>query len=865
MTKEEDIQRLERLKQIVLSMPEKPGSYQYYDKNGVIIYVGKAKKLKSRVSSYFHKEVDRFKTKVLVSKIWDISYTVVNTEEDALLLENALIKKYNPRYNVLLKDGKTYPSICVTGEQYPRIFKTRTINKKWGTYYGPYSHLGSMYTILDLIKKLYKPRTCRFPLTQENVKTGKYSPCLEYHIKNCGAPCIDRQSWDDYQQNIAKAREILKGNTRELSKIVYNEMMQCAERMEFEKAEELKQQYMLIDQFCAKSEVVSHTITDVDVFCIDDDDNRQNAFINYMHVTNGTINQSFTYEYKRKLEETDEDLLLQAIIEIRERFGSKAKEIIVPFELDWQMEGAEFFVPQRGDKHHLLELSMMNCKQYRIDRLKQADKLNPEQKYTRLMKELQEKLGLKKLPYRIELFDNSNISGTDAVAGMVVYKGMKKSKQDYRKYNIKTVEGANDYASMQEVTFRRYRDGENLPDLIICDGGVGQMHCVQEIVHGQLGLDIPIAGLAKNDKHRTQELLFLRYDNTTTDNEIKNTTTDYAEDTDYTNSETTEDTDYTDYSNDEAKNTTTDYTDSTDSTNIETTEDTDYTDFSNEEIKNTTTDYAEDTDFSLNTNYLCKSVIHVKTKKQRIETDYTDGTDYSNNEGKNTTTDYTDSTDSTNNKTTENTDYTDYSNDGIKNTTTDYTEDTDFSLNTNYLCKSVISVGTKKQRIETDYTEGTDYTNSETTDYTDGTNYVQKELNGSEELKGLKHENSARNNNRASAEDHKIKSTGEAEIVTVQLKPESELFRALTAMQDEVHRYAISFHRDKRSKHALHSELDDIPGIGTKTRETLLKKYKTVKNLRDAAASGGTEELAPLIGASKAKIIAEHFAASGKM
>ena len=790
MTKEEDIQRLERLKQIVLSMPEKPGSYQYYNKDGVIIYVGKAKKLKSRVSSYFHKEVDRFKTKVLVSKIWDISYTVVNTEEDALLLENALIKKYNPRYNVLLKDGKTYPSICVTGEQYPRIFKTRTINRKYGTYYGPYSHLGSMYTILDLIKKLYKPRTCRFPLTRDNVKTGRFQPCLEYHIKNCGAPCIDRQSWDDYQQNIAKAREILKGNTRELSKIVYNEMMQCAERMEFEKAEELKQQYMLIDQFCAKSEVVSHTITDVDVFCIDDDDNRQNAFINYMHVTNGTINQSFTYEYKRKLEETDEDLLLQAIIEIRERFGSKAKEIIVPFELDWQMEGAEFFVPQRGDKHHLLELSMMNCKQYRIDRLKQADKLNPEQKYTRLMKELQEKLGLKKLPYRIELFDNSNISGTDAVAGMVVYKGMKKSKQDYRKYNIKTVEGANDYASMQEVVYRRYReyvdtednddfvtnneearDFSTLPDLIICDGGVGQMHCVQEIVHGQLGLDIPIAGLAKNDKHRTQELLFLRYDNTTTDNEIKNTTTDY------TNSETT------------------DYTEGTDYTNSETTENTDYTDFSNDGLRNTTTDYADGTDYT-----------------NSETTDYTEGTDYTNSE------------------------------------TTDYTDGTDFSLNTNYLCKSVISVGTKKQRIETDYKD-----------------YSQKELNKSEELKGLKHENSARNNNRASAEDNKIKSKGEAEIVTVQLKPESELFRALTAMQDEVHRYAISFHRDKRSKHALHSELDDIPGIGTKTRETLLKKYKTVKNLRDAAASGGIEELTPLIGASKAKIIAEHFAASGKM
>ena len=613
MTKEENIQRLERLKQIVLSLPEKPGSYQYYDRDGVIIYVGKAKNLKARVSSYFHKEVDRFKTKVLVSKIWNISYTVVNTEEDALLLENALIKKYNPRYNVLLKDGKTYPSICVTNEEYPRIFKTRQINRKHGTYYGPYSHLGSMYTILELIHKLYKPRTCRLPLSRRSIKEGKFQTCLEYHIKNCMAPCVDRQSWDAYQQNIMMAREILKGNTRKLSQMVYDEMMRKAEEMKFEEAEELKRQYMMIEQFCAKSEVVSHTITDVDVFCIDDDDNRQNAFINYMHVTNGTINQSFTYEYKRKLEETDEDLLLSAIIEIRERFHSKAKEIIAPFPIDWQMDDASFFTPQRGDKHHLLELSLMNCKQYRIDRLKQADKLNPEQKYTRLMKELQDKLGLQKLPYRIELFDNSNISGSDAVAGMVVYKGMKKSKQDYRKYNIKTVEGPDDYASMQEVTFRRYRDGEDLPDLIICDGGIGQMHCVHEVVKDQLHLNIPIAGLAKNDKHRTQELLFLKD-------------------------------------------------------------------------------------------------------------------------------------------------------------------------------------------------------------------------NGADEK----------------------------ETITIQLKPESELFKILTQMQDEVHRYAITFHRDKRSKHALQSELDNLPGIGPKTKEILLQKYKTVKNIR-AACGGAPSDVTALIGPAKVKVLTDYF------
>ncbi len=624
MTKQENEERLERLKNIVLSMPEKPGSYQYYDASGTIIYVGKAKNLKRRVSSYFHKEVDRFKTKVLVSKICDITYTVVNTEEDALLLENALIKKYNPRYNVLLKDGKTYPSICITGEEFPRIFKTRNINKRYGQYYGPYSHLGSMYAVLELIRKLYKPRSCRLPLSREGISEGRYKPCLEYHIKNCGAPCAGCQSWEDYQQNIAQAREILKGNTRLLSTAVYEKMMTAAESLRFEEAEALKRQYLLIEQFCAKSEVVSHTINDVDVFCIDDDDAKSNAFINYMHVTNGTINQSFTYEYKRKLEETDAELLLTAITEIRERFQSKAKETIVPFEIGWKMEGTTFFVPQRGDKYHLLELSQMNCRQYRFDRLKQTDKLNPEQKYTRLMKELQEKLHLQKLPYTIELFDNSNISGSDAVAGCVVYKGMKPSKKDYRRYNIKTVTGPDDYASMREVVGRRYRrfaegyegdekDAEQaLPDLIITDGGVGQMNIVREVVEGQLGLSIPIAGLAKDDRHRTNELLF----------------------------------------------------------------------------------------------------------------------------------------------------------------------------------------GFPPQ--------------------------------------------------------------------TVQLKAESELFRLLTQMQDEVHRYAITFHREKRSKHALHSELNDIKGIGPKATEALLKVFKSVKRIKEAALSAdGQKEIATVIGGAKGRIIVEYFGGKG--
>lgn len=607
MTKQENEERLARLKSIVLSMPEKPGSYQYYDENHTIIYVGKAKNLKRRVSSYFHKEVDRYKTKVLVSKIFDISYTVVNTEEDALLLENSLIKKYNPRYNVLLKDGKTYPSICVTNEYFPRIFKTRHINKKVGTFFGPYPHIGSMYAVLEVIKKLYKPRTCRLPITKEGVKEGKYKPCLEYHIHNCGAPCISKQSYEEYQENMRQAREILKGNTREVSKYLYDLMMKNAELLRFEIAEEYKKKYQLLDEFEAKSEVVSHTITDVDVFTIVNDDANKNAFINYIHVKNGTINQSFTYEYKRKLEESDEELLITAIPEIRERFHSTSKEIIVPFEMEWKLKDATFFVPQRGDKKHLLELSEMNCKQYKFDRLKQAEKLNPEQKQTRLMKELQTKLKLPKMPYQIECFDNSNISGTDAVAGCIVYKGMKPSRKDYRKYNIKTVEGPDDYASMQEVVRRRYsrmiEEETPLPDLIITDGGKGQMEVVREVIEDELHLEIPIAGLAKDDRHRTNELLY----------------------------------------------------------------------------------------------------------------------------------------------------------------------------------------GFPPQ--------------------------------------------------------------------TIALPPESELFKVLTQIQDEVHRYAITFHRDKRSKHALHSELDDIKGIGPKAKEALLSKFKSVKKIKEASQ----EQLSEILGPHKAEILVKYF------
>lgn len=512
MTKEENEARLARLKSIVASMPEKPGSYQYYDADHTIIYVGKAKNLKRRVSSYFHREVDRYKTKVLVSKIHDISYTVVNTEEDALLLENSLIKKYNPRYNVLLKDGKTYPSICVTNEFFPRIFKTRHISKSFGTYYGPYSHPASMYAVLDLIKKLYKPRTCHLPLSPEAIGKGQFKPCLEYHIHNCMGPCVGRQSYDEYQENMRQAREILKGNTRQLRDLLYQNMQRLAENLEFEAAERVKQKYILIENYCAKSEVVSHTITDVDVFTITDDDSRNHAFINFLHVKNGAICQSFTYEYKRKLDETDQELLLTAIPEIRERFHSTAREIIVPFDIDWALKDAQFFVPQRGDKKHLLELSEMNCRQYKFDRLKQAEKLNPEQKQTRLMKELQQKLGMEKMPYTIECFDNSNISGTDAVAGCVVFKALKPARKEYRKYNIKTVVGPDDYTSMQEVVRRRYtrmiEEGTPLPDLIITDGGKGQMEVVRQVIEDELHLSIAIAGLAKDDRHRTNELLF---------------------------------------------------------------------------------------------------------------------------------------------------------------------------------------------------------------------------------------------------------------------------------------------------------------------------------------------------------------------
>lgn len=511
MTKEENLKRLERLKNIALNLPELPGTYQYYDDQHTIIYVGKAKNLKNRVSSYFHKEVDRFKTKVLVSKIHDITYTVVKSEEDALLIENQLIKQYQPRYNVLLKDGKTYPSICVTNEYLPRIFKTRTINKRYGTYYGPYSHIGSMYAILDIIKKIYKPRTCLMPISKEGIERKKYKPCLEYHLGNCGAPCIGKQGYEDYQQNIDLARQILKGNTRDVQRLLRQKMEKCAEELRFEEAEAYKQQFIALENFAAKSEIVSYNISDVDVFSIVNDD-KKNAFINYIHVTNGAINQSFTFEYRRKLDETDTELLNEAILDIRERFKSTAKEIIVPFEMDFRIKDAEFFIPQRGDKKHLLELSEMNAKQYKFDRLKRAEKLNPEQKQTRLMKELQEKLKLPKLPYHIECFDNSNISGTDAVAGCVVYKGMKPSKKDYRKYNIRTVAGPDDYASMQEVVRRRYsriiEAKEPLPDLIITDGGKGQMEVVREVVEDELQLQIPIAGLAKDNRHRTNELLF---------------------------------------------------------------------------------------------------------------------------------------------------------------------------------------------------------------------------------------------------------------------------------------------------------------------------------------------------------------------
>ena len=605
MTKEENGTRLAHLRNIVATMPSQPGSYQYYDRNGKIIYVGKAKNLKNRVSSYFHKEVDRFKTKVLVSKIWDITYTVVNTEEDALLLENSLIKKYQPRYNILLKDGKTYPSICMTKEQFPRVFATRNINKKWGQYFGPYSSVSTMHGLLGIIKELYHPRTCRFPITEEGIKAGKYKPCLEYHIRNCEAPCIGKQTREDYTQNIEQTREILKGNTREVQKLLYEKMMQAAEELRFEEAEMMKGKYNLLEKFASKSEVVSHTITNIDVFSLTEDDTR--AYINYMHVTNGAINQAFTYEFKKKLDETADDILTLGIMQIREQVSSDAREIVLPFEPETHIPDVTITVPMRGEKKHLLELSEMNCRQYRFDRLKQAEKLNPEQKQTRLMKELQKALGMKKMPYHIECFDNSNISGADAVAGCVVFKGLKPSKKDYRKYNIRTVEGPDDYASMKEVVRRRYarlqEEKQPLPDLIITDGGKGQMEVVRQVIEDEMSLSIAIAGLAKDDRHRTNELLF----------------------------------------------------------------------------------------------GFPPAVIGMKT--------------------------------------------------------------------------------------------------------------------------------------------------------------DSELFRVLTRIQDEVHRYAITFHREKRSKHALHSELDDIRGIGPKTKELLIKELKSIKRIKTA----DLQTLTKIIGSSKGKILYEHF------
>lgn len=512
MKKEEKEQIKTKLNSIVSNLPEQPGSYQFWNDEGIIIYVGKAKNLKKRVSTYFHKEVDRFKTKVLVSKIRNITYTVVKTEEDALLLENSLIKKYKPKYNVLLKDGKTYPSICISNEEYPRIFSTRTINKKYGNYFGPYSHISTMYALLDIIRKLYKPRSCRIPLTEDGVKSGKYKTCLDYHIKKCDGPCINRISKNEYNKNIEQAKEILKGNTRDVSRHLLDEMQQAAEELRFEDAEELKQKRILIDNFCSKSEVVSFSISDTDVFSITNDSVSNRAFINYMHVTKGVVNQAFTYEYLRKLDESDEELLSLAIPEIRSRFNSNSREIIVPFKINWKIDGVNFIVPIKGDKKHLLELSELNGRQYRVDRLKQAEKLNPEQRQTRLMKELQKVLNINNLPTHIECFDNSNISGTDAVAGCVVFRNLKPAKKEYRKYNIKTVVGPDDYASMKEVVHRRYsrmlKENTPLPNLIITDGGKGQMEIVRQVIENELYLDIPIAGLAKDNHHRTNELLF---------------------------------------------------------------------------------------------------------------------------------------------------------------------------------------------------------------------------------------------------------------------------------------------------------------------------------------------------------------------
>ena len=508
--KQEEITTNDYLKGIVLNLPESPGIYQYLNEEGTIIYVGKAKNLKRRVSSYFNREHPNGKTRLLVSKIADIKYIVVKTEEDALLLENNLIKKYKPRYNVLLKDDKTYPSICVSNEYFPRVFKTRNIIRNGSSYYGPYSHIPSMNALLELIKKLYPLRSCRHPLTPENIRAGKFDVCLEYHIKNCKGPCIGKQSHQEYIRDIDEIKQILKGETQIVSDLLMDEMQALASELKFEEAQAIKEKYDLIENYRSRSEVVNRIIHNVDVFSIEMDEN--SAYINYLHITNGCINQAFTFEYKKRLNETKEELLQLGIVEMRDRYQSKSREIIVPFELDMELNGVSLIVPQRGEKKHLLELSIMNVKQYKVDRLKQADKLNPEQKKTRILKEIQEQLHLPKIPAHIECFDNSNIQGSDAVAACVVFRMGKPSKKEYRKFNIKTVEGPDDYASMREVVGRRYsrllEEGSPLPDLIITDGGKGQMEVVREVIEDDLKLNIPIAGLAKDNKHRTSELLY---------------------------------------------------------------------------------------------------------------------------------------------------------------------------------------------------------------------------------------------------------------------------------------------------------------------------------------------------------------------
>ena len=507
----EELRTSDYLKGIVQNLPEGPGIYQYLNSEGTIIYVGKAKNLKRRVSSYFNREHEPGKTRVLVSKIADIRYIIVNSEEDALLLENNLIKKYKPRYNVLLKDDKTYPSICVQNEYFPRVFKTRKIIRNGSSYYGPYSHLPSMYALLDLIKHLYPLRTCNLNLTPENIRNGKFNVCLEYHIKNCAGPCIGKQNHEEYLKNIEEIKEILKGNTQDLSRKLYKEMQEHADNLRFEEAQKTKERYLLLENYRSKSEVVSNVLHNIDVFSIEEDLDKSSAFINYLHITNGAINQAFTFEYKKKLDETKEELLELGIVEMRDRYKSHSQEIIVPFEMKMELKNVTFTVPQRGDKKKLLELSILNVKQYKADRLKQTEKLNPEQRSVRLLKEIQEQLHMEKLPMRIECFDNSNIQGSDAVAGCVVFIKGKPAKKEYRKYNIKTVEGPDDYASMKEVVGRKYKraieEKTPLPDLIITDGGKGQMSSVKEVLDA-LGLNIPIAGLAKDGKHRTSELLY---------------------------------------------------------------------------------------------------------------------------------------------------------------------------------------------------------------------------------------------------------------------------------------------------------------------------------------------------------------------